>query len=289
MIFKPGLYIVSTPIGNFEDITIRALETLKNSTIILCEDTRISKKLLDRYEISTKLLVYNDHSDDRQRHNICKRIENGDVVSLISDAGTPLISDPGYKLVRELRNLGCFIDIIPGVSSPIAALTLSGLETDRFLFAGFLPKTIKGKEKAFSDFSKIEATIIFFDTAKRLAGSLEVALNILGNREVCVARELTKLYQEVKTGSLDEMIKFYQDNLIKGEIILLISRNKICEDMDSINKDLDQLLRLHLSKNLTAKTIAGILHQQFNKFYSKKEIYNIVNKAKDSSIDFLHN
>ena len=280
MLLKPGLYIVSTPIGNFDDITIRALDTLKKSNIILCEDTRISRKLLDKYEIKTKLSVYNDHSDDTQRKNICKHIDNGDVISLISDAGTPLISDPGYKLVRELKNLGYLVDIIPGVSSPIAALTLSGLETDRFLFGGFLPKTIIGKEKVFSSFATMEATLIFFDTAKRLPQSLLVALRILGNREICVARELTKFYQEVKTGTLDKITEFYQTNHIKGEVVLVISRNQIFRDIESITKNLEELLKLHLSKGLTAKTITSIAYQQFHKFYNKNEIYNIVNKMK---------
>ena len=280
MLLKPALYIVSTPIGNFDDITIRALETLKKSTIILCEDTRTSRKLLDRYEIDTRLLVYNDHSDDVQRKNICTYIDNGEVISLISDAGTPLISDPGYKLVRELRNLGYLVDVIPGVSSPIAALTLSGLETDRFLFGGFLPKTTEGKEKVFSNFSSIEATLIFFDTAKRLMQSLLVALRILGNREICVAREITKFYQEVKTGPIDKIIEFYQTNLIKGEVVLLISKNQMSYDLESINNDLQELLKLYLSKGLTAKTTTNIAHKQFHKFYNKKEIYNIVNKMK---------
>jgi 16S rRNA (cytidine1402-2'-O)-methyltransferase len=282
MLLKPGLYIVSTPIGNFNDITIRALDTLRKSTLILCEDTRISRKLLNKYEIDTRLLVYNDHSDSAQRRNICKHIDNGDIISLISDAGTPLISDPGYKLVRELRNLGYLVDIIPGVSSPIAALTLSGLETDRFLFGGFLPKTIQGKEKVFATFAKIEATLIFFDTAKRLPQSLLAALKILGNREICVARELTKFYQETKIGPINEITEFYQNNPVKGEIVLLISRNQTVSDLESIAKDLKELLISHLSKGLTAKTITAIAYQEFQKFYSKKDIYHMVNSMKQS-------
>jgi 16S rRNA (cytidine1402-2'-O)-methyltransferase len=282
MLLKPGLYIISTPIGNFDDITIRAIDTLKKSTIILCEDTRISRKLLDKYKIDCRLLVYNDHSDLAGRNNIRSLIDQGEIVSLISDAGTPLISDPGYKLVRELKNLGYLIDIVPGVSAPIAALTLSGLETDSFLFGGFLPKTVEGKEKTFSNFAKLEATLIFFDTAKRLSQSLSVALRILGNREICVARELTKFYQEAKTGPLAEIAEFYQNNPVKGEIVLIISRNSIINDMTSIQNSLNELLASHISKGMTAKTVTAIAHQEFQKFYSKKDIYNMANAIKES-------
>ena len=223
MIFKPGLYIVSTPIGNLDDITFRALETLKNSTIILCEDTRISRKLLAKHNIKTKLQIYNDHSDSQEREVICTLIDNGAVVSLISDAGTPLISDPGYKLVRQLRKLNYHIDVIPGVSALTAAIAISGLPSDRFLFAGFLPKTIEGKKKIFTELVNTKATLIFFETASRIERSLHTALDILGNREVCVARELTKFHQEVKSGLIENVINFYKQNIIKGEIVLLVS------------------------------------------------------------------
>ncbi|MCZ6914011.1 MAG: 16S rRNA (cytidine(1402)-2'-O)-methyltransferase, partial [Rickettsia endosymbiont of Ixodes persulcatus] len=200
MILKPGLYIVSTPIGNFEDITLRAISTLKNSDIILCEDTRISQKLLAKHDMHTKLQIYNDHSDKKDREHIISLIKAGNIVSLISNAGTPLISDPGYKLSRDLRMLNCHIDVIPGVSAPITALTLSALPTDRFLFHGFLPKTTESKKKVFSELVNLKATLIFFETAPRLINTLSVAKEILGNQEICVARELTKLYQEIKTG-----------------------------------------------------------------------------------------
>ncbi|NBU53048.1 MAG: 16S rRNA (cytidine(1402)-2'-O)-methyltransferase, partial [Alphaproteobacteria bacterium] len=206
MNFRPGLYIVSTPIGNLNDITIRALETLKNSDIILCEDTRISAKLLAKHNITGSLSIYNDKSDETTRKYIIKNIEAGKVVSLISDAGTPLISDPGYKLVREVKEKGYFIDIAPGVSAPIAALTLSGLPSDRFIFAGFLPKTDIGKEKVFLEFAEVDATLIFFDRSTRIVDSLQAALKILGNREANVSRELTKLFQESRTSDIESLI-----------------------------------------------------------------------------------
>ncbi|XVN42673.1 MAG: 16S rRNA (cytidine(1402)-2'-O)-methyltransferase [Candidatus Rickettsia vulgarisii] len=280
MIFKPGLYIVSTPIGNLEDITIRALETLKNSTIILCEGTRISSKLLAKHNIKVKLQVYNDHSSHEEREKIKAYINNGTVVSLISDAGTPLISDPGYKLVRHLQKFNYHIDVIPGVSSVITALTISGLPTDRFLFAGFLPRTIASKKKIFSELSTVNTTLIFFETAARLLQTLEVAFNVLGNREICIARELTKMHQEIKSGMIQDIINFYQNNVIKGEIVLLISGTSLEINKDNLVNDLTKMINLYLSKGWTAKSVTDIVHENFAMVYSKKEIYSIVNRLK---------
>jgi 16S rRNA (cytidine1402-2'-O)-methyltransferase len=282
MTLKPGLYIVSTPIGNLDDITLRALETLKNSTIILCEDTRISRKLLAKYNITTKLQVYNDHSDGKERDYIRKMIDNGEIVSLISDAGTPLISDPGYKLVGELRKLDYHVDVIPGVSSPITAVTISGLPLNRFLFAGFLPKTIEGKKKIFTELANTKATLIFFETAIRLEQSLGTAFTVLGDREVCVARELTKRYQEVKSGSITEIINFYQKNIIKGEIVLLISGYTTKIDKNSLDDELKNIIHSYLSKGWNAKNVTDIANEHFGKLYSKKEIYSMVNKIKEA-------
>lgn len=280
MIFKPGLYIVSTPIGNLDDITIRALETLKNSTIILCEDTRISSKLLAKHNIRVKLQVYNDHSSPKEREKIKSYISNGEVVSLISDAGTPLISDPGYKLIRYLQESNYHIDVIPGVSSVITALTISGLPTDRFLFAGFLPRTIEGKKKIFSELSAVNSTLIFFETAARLLQTLEVAFDVLGNREICVARELTKMHQEIKSGMIENVINFYQNKVIKGEMVLLISSASLGIHKDSLVNDLENMINSYLSKGWTAKTVADAVHKNYGKVYSKKKIYSIVNGFK---------
>ncbi|MDR0774057.1 MAG: 16S rRNA (cytidine(1402)-2'-O)-methyltransferase [Rickettsia sp.] len=282
MIFKPGLYIVSTPIGNLDDITLRALETLKNSTIILCEDTRISRKLLAKHNIKTKLQVYNDHSDYQEREFIRTLIDNGAIVSLISDAGTPLIADPGYKLVRYLRKLNYHIDVVPGVSALTTSITISGLPSDRFLFAGFLPKTIEGKKKIFTELSNIKATLIFFETASRIEQSLHTAFTVFGNREVCVARELTKFYQEVKSGLIEDVINFYNSNIIKGEIVLLIS-GAAEPNKALLADDLKNFIDLYLSKGWSAKSVTDIANENFGRSYSKKEIYSIVNKIKNGS------
>ena len=277
MNFRPGLYIVSTPIGNLNDITIRALETLKNSDIILCEDTRISAKLLAKHNITGSLSIYNDKSDETTRKYIIKNIEAGKVVSLISDAGTPLISDPGYKLVREVKEKGYFIDIAPGVSAPIAALTLSGLPSDRFIFAGFLPKTDIGKEKVFLEFAEVDATLIFFDRSTRIVDSLQAALKILGNREANVSRELTKLFQESRTVDIESLIKYYSQNLPKGEIVLLISGKK---SLESSEEKLITEIKNLLILDTHTKDITQQLFQKYHKHYKKSKIYKICNSLK---------
>lgn len=277
MNFRPGLYIVSTPIGNLNDITIRALETLKNSDIILCEDTRISAKLLAKHNITGSLSIYNDKSDETTRKYIIKNIEAGKVVSLISDAGTPLISDPGYKLVREVKEKGYFIDIAPGVSAPIAALTLSGLPSDRFIFAGFLPKTDIGREKVFLEFAEVDATLIFFDRSTRIVDSLQAALKILGNREANVSRELTKLFQESRTVDIESLIKYYSHNLPKGEIVLLISGKK---SLESSEEKLITEIKNLLILGTHTKDITQQLFQKYHKHYKKSKIYKICNSLK---------
>ena len=277
MNFRPGLYIVSTPIGNLNDITIRALETLKNSDIILCEDTRISAKLLAKHNITGSLSIYNDKSDETTRKYIIKNIEAGKVVSLISDAGTPLISDPGYKLVREVKEKGYFIDIAPGVSAPIAALTLSGLPSDRFIFAGFLPKTDIGREKVFLEFAEVDATLIFFDRSTRIVDSLQAALKILGNREANVSRELTKFFQESRTSDIESLIKYYSHNLPKGEIVLLISGKK---SLESSEEKLITEIKNLLILDTHTKDITQQLFQKYHKHYKKSKIYKICNSLK---------
>ncbi|WPY00404.1 Ribosomal RNA small subunit methyltransferase I [Candidatus Trichorickettsia mobilis] len=283
MLLKPGLYIVSTPIGNLDDITIRALDVLKRSTVILCEDTRVSQKLLLKHNITqARLQVYNDHSDAKQRALVCALIDNGEIVSLISDAGTPLISDPGYKLIRVLRDNGYHIDILPGVSAPIAALTISGLPSDRFLFIGFLPKTTIGQQKIFTELLEIKATIIFFESAKRIVQSLSAAKAVLGNREAAVARELTKSYQDLRYGSLTQLIEHYQQypEQLKGEIVLLVSGHADEKESAATLENLERVLKLYLTKGVTPKNATELTHTQFKSFYSKREIYSLANKIK---------
>ncbi|NRB10975.1 MAG: 16S rRNA (cytidine(1402)-2'-O)-methyltransferase [Rickettsiaceae bacterium] len=278
MNLKPGLYLVSTPIGNLNDITLRAINTLKNSDTILCEDTRISRKLLEKHEISNPLLVYNDKSNEKRRLEIAKMIDNDKVISLISDAGTPLISDPGYKLVKQLKQDGYFVEVIAGICSPIAALTVSGMPTDRFTFLGFLPKTLAAKEKLFTEFKELDTTLIFFETSNRLLSSLEIAIQVLGNREACVAREMTKIFQETKLDLLTNLYDYYKLHQPRGEIVLLISGKG--ESEISIKQITAELL-LQLQQNNSAKTATDIIYQKYKNNFSRNEIYKIANKLKN--------
>ncbi|PCJ29517.1 MAG: 16S rRNA (cytidine(1402)-2'-O)-methyltransferase [Rickettsiales bacterium] len=273
-----GLYIVSTPIGNLGDISLRALETLKSSDVILCEDTRVSGKLLAKHGIKASLKVYNDNSDNSLRRTIKGYIAKGMAVSLISDAGTPLISDPGYKLVRELKADGHHIDAIPGACAAITALTLSGIATDRFLFAGFLPKTKEKKKKAFEEFADLNATIVFYETANRIVSSLEVAIEVFGDREANIGRELTKLYQESRSEKLSVLLEYYKNNPPKGEIVFTISPKS--EDELSID-DIKDELSAKLSRGESARTASDEVFSKYKGRISRKEVYKLANQLKN--------
>lgn len=277
MNFKPGLYIVSTPIGNLSDITLRALDVLAGSDIIFCEDTRVSSKLLAKHGIKVPLKVYNDNSDETQRSYIKDLIAAGKVISLISDAGTPLISDPGYKLVRDLKESGVNVDVVPGACAIIASLSISGLPTDRFIFAGFLPKTKEGKARVFKEFISLDSTMVFYETANRLLQSLEVAREILGDRGANVSRELTKIYQESRCAPLSELVKYYTDNPVKGEIVLCISgkSNQIVSE-DALKAELKTLL----TSGSSAKSASDLVFAKYKNQYSRKEIYRLANSLK---------
>jgi 16S rRNA (cytidine1402-2'-O)-methyltransferase len=277
MKLKPGLYIVSTPIGNLEDITLRALKVLKHSDLVFCEDTRISNRLLVKHDIKATLRVYNDNSDESARRLIKTLVKEGKVVSLVSDAGTPLISDPGFKLVRDLKNEGLFIDIIPGPCAAVAALTLSGLPTDKFYFAGFLPKTEQNKIHVFKEIMNLECTVIFYETAVRLLQSLKIAYEILGNRPTNVARELTKLYQESNTASLKELISYYSTYPPKGEIVLGINgAEQEPVSIDEMQAEISSLIK----QKLSARTVSDLIFAKYRNYYSRNEIYKIVNEIK---------
>ncbi|GAB4163591.1 MAG: 16S rRNA (cytidine(1402)-2'-O)-methyltransferase [Rickettsiaceae bacterium] len=277
MVLKSGLYVVATPIGNLGDITLRALDVLKGSDIILCEDTRVSNKLLAKHSIKAILRVYNDNSDASSRQTVKDWITAGKVVSLVSDAGTPLISDPGYKLVRDLKNDGFYVDVIPGPCAAIAALTLSGLPTDSFFFAGFLPKTKEGKTNIFKAVSSLPCTIIFYETSIRLLQSLTIAKEVLGNRQANVARELTKLYQESNSASLLELIKYYTQNPPKGEIVLSISG---IEQLQVSSINLQTEIADLIATGLSAKSISDQIFSKYKSQFKRKEIYKMVNQFK---------
>ncbi len=219
---EPGLYVTATPIGNLGDITYRAVETLKAADLIVCEDTRQTAKLCAAYGIKTPLKAYHEHNAARTRPGIIKKLQDGAAMCLVSDAGTPLISDPGYKLVREAREAGVAVTPIPGASAVITALSAAGAPSDHFLFAGFAPSRAGARDKAFATVAEVAATLVFYETGPRLCACLEAMAKAFGERRAVVARELTKLHEEFREGELSELAAGYKDAPPKGEIVVLV-------------------------------------------------------------------
>ena len=221
---EPGLYVTATPIGNLEDVTLRALRVFESADLILCEDSRVTGKLLNAFGIKGEMLAYHDHNAEKVRPRVLERLAAGAVVALVSDAGTPLISDPGYKLVRETAEAGHGVFTVPGPSSVAAALSIAGLPTDRFLFAGFLPPKSAARRKALEELKPVVASLVLLEGPSRLQGLLKDASDVLGEREVAVARELTKLHEEVRRGTLVELALHYEnEGAPKGEIVVVIA------------------------------------------------------------------
>ena len=219
----PGLHVVATPIGNAGDITLRALAVLRGADAIACEDTRVTAKLLARHGIAAPLLAYHDHNAERMRPLLLERLRQGDAVALVSDAGTPLVSDPGFKLVRAAIAEGLPVTTLPGPSAALAALVLSGLPSDRFLFAGFPPPKPTARRRALTELGAVPATLVFFEGASRLAGALSDMAETLGDRPAAVAREITKLYEEVRRGSLRELATHYAAaGPPRGEVVVVV-------------------------------------------------------------------
>jgi 16S rRNA (cytidine1402-2'-O)-methyltransferase len=218
----PGLYLVATPIGNLADITLRALATLARADVLYCEDTRHSGTLLANYAIARPLRPYHEHNAQRERPRVLAELAAGKAVALISDAGTPLVSDPGYKLVREVIAAGHRVVALPGPSAPLAALASAGLPTDTFLFAGFLPPRSGARRTRLAELKGVPATLILFEAPSRLAESLADVAAVLGPREAVVARELTKFYEEVRRGSPEDLARWAAEASPKGEMVVLV-------------------------------------------------------------------
>ncbi len=250
----PGLYIVATPIGNLGDITVRAIDALRRSDVVACEDTRVTGKLLKHLGISARLMRYDDHASDAARARLIELAQR-QAVALVSDAGTPLISDPGYRLVREARAAGAAITTIPGACAAIAGLTLAGLPNDRFLFAGFLPAKDKARADTLAGLAGVEATLIFYETAPRIERALRAIAEIWPTRELAVARELTKLHEECRRGTARELAEHYAAHPPKGEIVLMIGPpvEEAAGQVDS-----DALLRAALGAMSPAKAAGAV-------------------------------
>ena len=252
-----GLYIVPTPIGNLGDISARALDILKSADVVACEDSRVTGKLLKHFSISTPLKSYHEHNSQAQLPGIIKSIEDGAAVALVSDAGTPLVSDPGYRLVAACHEQGIRVTPVPGACAAITALSAAGLASDQFLFCGFLPAKPGARQKAIESLIDQSATLIFYETGPRLAATLEDCGRIMGNRPATVARELTKLYEEVVQDTLFELAERYKDDQPKGEIVLLIGGEKE-EKETSITATTKALLSRALA-DLSVKSAASLI------------------------------
>jgi 16S rRNA (cytidine1402-2'-O)-methyltransferase len=219
---SPGLYIVATPIGNLSDLSPRAADVLARADLIAVEDSRVTAKLLHHIGVRRPMLPYHDHNAERVRPQLLERMRDG-AVALVSDAGTPLISDPGYKLVRDARAAGIAVITIPGPSAVVAALTLAGLPTDRFLFLGFLPPKGGAKATAIAEVAAVRATLVLYESGPRLAATLQALREGLGEREAAVAREISKKFEETVTGTLSELAARYAEAAPKGEIVVVVA------------------------------------------------------------------
>jgi 16S rRNA (cytidine1402-2'-O)-methyltransferase len=252
-----GLYLVATPIGNLRDITVRALEVLAASDLIACEDTRVTRKLLDHYGIVTPLTAYHEHNAAQARPKLIARLGAGAAIALVSDAGTPLVSDPGYKLVREARAAGASVTALPGASAVLAALTLSALPTDHFFFEGFLPAKEAARRARIAELKRIPATLVLFESGARIAASLADLVAGLGPRAAAVCRELTKLYEEVRRGDLATLAReAAQTGEPRGEIVIVVAPPEREREVTAV--DLDALIRQALDRLSVKEAVAEI-------------------------------
>jgi 16S rRNA (cytidine1402-2'-O)-methyltransferase len=259
MALAPGLYVVATPIGNLADISLRALEVLAKADLVACEDTRTTRKLLTAHGISAKLTAYHDHNAARVRPKLIERLECGEAVALVSDAGTPLISDPGYKLVAAAAEAKVTVMAVPGASAALAALTVAGLPSDRFLFAGFLPNKSGARRRALAELAPTPASLVIYESARRLPASLVDMAAVLGPRPAAVARELTKLHEEVRRGRLPELAEHYEAaGPPKGEVVVVIGPPEPNEADTPDAEALDSQLRAALSHDSLRDAVAAV-------------------------------
>lgn len=252
---EPALYLVATPIGNMADITIRALETLAAADILACEDTRVTRKLLDRYGIRRRTTAYHEHNAAEAGPRLVEAVLAGRSVALVSDAGTPLVSDPGYRLAAEMISAGARVVPVPGASALLAALSGAGLPTDSFFFAGFLPSKAGQRKARLEELRAVPATLVFYESPRRLAESLGAMAEALGDRPAAVARELTKAFEEMRRGSLPALAEAYaQEETPRGEVVVCVGPPLEAGEPDV--EDIDALL-ISLSAEMGASKAAG--------------------------------
>lgn len=274
------LYIVATPIGNLEDITLRALRILKEVDVIAAEDTRQTKKLLNHYGVRTPLTSYHEHNEKTKAPSLLARLEQGENIALVSDAGTPTISDPGYELLRRAIQAGISIVPVPGASALVAALSASGLPTEGFVFNGFLPSKRSERRAKLRQLQDEKTTLVFYEVPHRLKQSLRDLLEILGDREVVVGREISKVYEEFIRGSVSETVQQAELREWRGEMTLVVrgSEGKTSVDADLMREEIGKLK----SQGMRVKEIAEILGERFS--CPKREVYRLALKDKNKSI-----
>jgi 16S rRNA (cytidine1402-2'-O)-methyltransferase len=283
-VFIMSLYLVSTPIGNLEDITLRALRVLKEVDLIACEDTRRTRRLLDHFGISKPVISYHEHNELRRAAELSERLSRGESIALVTDAGTPGISDPAYRIVVAAIERGVTITPVPGATAIIAGLVASGLPTDSFLFAGFLPHKKKARRGRLDELKPERATLVFYEAPHRIRESLLDVLEILGDRQAAVARELTKLYEQFIRGAVSEIIAHFEANEPRGEMTLVIAGNRednlITVESVSISEEVERLARERgLSRSDAIKQAARA------RGLSKREAYQLLLDEKESNDD----
>lgn len=257
--FINGLYLVSTPIGNLGDISDRAVKILKNADIVACEDTRVTSKLFSLLGISAPLTPYHEHNAEKARPALIKRLKNGETVALVSDAGTPLVNDPGYRLVQDCIREDIYVTAVPGASAVLTALQLSGLPCHRFLFNGFLPVKSAARKKELKELSTINSTLIFYEAPQRIEETLTDMLEVLGDRKIAVARELTKKFEETLRTTISNALEIYKENGVpKGEFVLVVSAPEKTEAVneETLNSLLKQALESASLKDAVARIVA---------------------------------
>lgn len=264
----PGLYLVATPIGNLRDITLRALDVLRAADRILAEDTRVTRRLLDAYEIEGRLQAYHDHNAEKVRPELLEALAGGEIIAMVSDAGTPMVSDPGYKLARDAIEVGADVIAIPGASALLAALCIAGQPTDRFTFAGFPPPKTVGREKWLQNLPDRTGTLVFYEGVSRISDSLASMARVLGDRPAAVCRELTKLHEEARRGSLSELAAHYAEaGPPRGEAVIVVGPPA---DTDWTAEQIDLALQEALADMRVKQASAHVADMSG---WSKRDVY----------------
>jgi 16S rRNA (cytidine1402-2'-O)-methyltransferase len=274
----PGLYLVGTPIGHLADITLRALSVLRAADVVLCEDTRVTGKLLKHYDIKAKLRVYNDQSEGQNHQGLIKAIDQGQVVALVSDAGMPLLSDPGYQLVQACVQAGVNVVPIPGPSAILSAVQISGLPSDAFLFLGFLPNKVSERAARLQAVAGVSATLVLFERASRVPALLQAVVATLGDRPVAVVREITKLFEETRRGTAQQVMQDIEARPIKGEVVVLIDRGTGDDIVD--DAALTEALRAALQHQRLRDAVDAVAAQTNA---PRKHVYDLALKIKDET------